>query len=196
MRNSAILVVLMLAFGACKQTKTKRVSIGDDSEVMGTGIESADVEAMATLAKSLLEVPELVSPHLEEIPTIAMYPVRNETRHDFDSELLVRRLQQEMVQHANGRLRFVVRNKSDLAVLEEERNAKREGEYTSKKQVVKSGADYYLTGVVNAISQTSGKLEQDAIWVFFELRDAETGEVIWGRRYATKKVGRAGVIYR
>jgi len=196
MRNAAILVVMILAFGACKQTKTKRVSIGDDSEVMGTGIESADVEAMATIAKSLMDVPELASPHLEEIPTVAMHPVRNETRHDFDAELLVRRLQQELVQYAAGRCRFVVRNKSDMAVLEEERNAKRDGEFTSKKQVVKTGADYYLTGVVNSISQTSGKLEQDAIWVFFELRDAESGEVIWGRRYATKKVGRAGVIYR
>jgi PBP1b-binding outer membrane lipoprotein LpoB len=196
MRNSAILVALLLVFVACKQTKTKRVSIGDDSEVMGTGLESADIEAMATLAKSLLDVPELTSPHLEEVPTVAMHPVRNETRHDFDAELIVRRLQQELVEHASGRCRFVIRNKADLAVLEEERNAKRDGEYTSKKQVVKKGADYYLTGVVHSLSQTSGKLEQDAIWVFFELRDAETAEVIWGRKYTTKKVGRAGVIYR
>jgi len=90
----------------------------------------------------------------------------------------------------------VVRNKQDLAVLEEERSAKRSGEVTSNKQVVRKGADYYLTGSANAISQTSGKLEQDAIYVFFELRDPETSEIIWGRKYATKKVGKAGVIYR
>ena len=196
MRNAALLIALVIVVIGCKQTKTKRTDIGDDSEVMGTGIESADVEAMAMLAKSLLEVPELTSPHLETLPLVAIFPVRNETRHDFDAELLVKRLQSELLTNSRGKVRFVVRNRQDLAVLEEERRMKREGEVTSNKQVVKSGADYYLTGSANAISQTSGKLEQDAIWIFFELRDPETSEIIWGAEYKTKKVGRAGVVYR
>jgi len=197
MRNPALLfaLALVLVLG-CKQTRTKRTGIGDDSEVMGTGIESADVEAMAKLAQSLLEVPELTSPHLETVPMVAIYPIRNETRHDFDAELLVKRLQAELLENSNGKVRFVVRNRQDLEVLEDERRMKREGDVTSNKQVTKKGADYYLTGSANAISQTSGKLEQDAIWVFFQLRDAETAEVIWGKSYATKKVGSAGVIYR
>ena len=195
MRHFALLAMLGLALAACK-TKTERVDINDDSKIMGTGIESADVEAMARLAKQLMDVPELTGPGVEEIPRVAIYPVRNETRHDFDAELLVRRLQQEFMQHANGRVRFVVRNRSDLAVLEEERRMKREGEVTSSKQEMKKGADYYLTGVAQAISSASGKLESDAIWIFFELRDPETAEVIWSGRYETKKVGRAGVVYR
>ena len=195
MRQLALLALLVPAFVACK-TKTGRVDINDDSKIMGTGIESADVEAMARLAKKLITLPQLTGPGVEEIPRIAIYPVRNETRHDFDAELLVRRLQQELMEHANGRVIFVVRNQRDLAVLEEERRKKREGEYTSSKQEMKKGADYYLTGVVQAISSTSGKLESDAIWVFFELRDPETAEVLWTGKYATKKVGRAGVVYQ
>lgn len=195
MRHLALLATLAIAVVACK-TKTGRVDINDDSKIMGTGLESADVEAMARLAKKLMDVPELTGPGIEEIPRVAIYPVRNETRHDFDAELLVRRLQQEFAEHANGRVRFVVRNKADLAVLEEERRMKREGEVTSSKQEMKKGADYYLTGVVQAISSASGQLESDAIWVFFELRDPETAEVIWNGKYATKKVGKAGVVYR
>jgi len=189
------LIALLAALPACK-TKTERVDISDDSVLMGTGLESADVEAIARLAKKLIDVPELTGPGIEEIPRVAMYPVRNETRHDFDAELLVRRLQNEFIRHANGRVRFVVRNKQDLAVLEEERRKKREGEYTSTKQEIKRGADYYLTGVAQAISSASGKLESDAIWIFFELRDPETAEVIWADEYKTKKVGKAGVVYR
>ena len=195
MRQFALLALLLPAVVACK-TKTGRVDINDDSKIMGTGLESADVEAMARLAKKLILVPQLTGPGIEEIPRVAIYPVRNETRHDFDAELLVRRLQQELMEHANGRVIFVVRNRSDLAVLEEERRKKREGEYTSTKQEMKKGADYFLTGVVQAISSTSGKLESDAIWVFFELRDPETAEVLWAGKYATKKVGRAGVVYQ
>ncbi|MHC4938177.1 MAG: hypothetical protein ACYTHK_04340 [Planctomycetota bacterium] len=190
-----IALVALLALVACK-TKTGRVDINDDSVLMGTGLESADVEAMARLAKKLIDVPELTGPGVEEIPRVAIYPVRNETRHDFDAELLVRRLQSEFMEYANGRVRFVVRNRQDLAVLEEERRMKREGEVTSSKQEMKKGADYYLTGVAQAISSSSGKLESDAIWLFFELRDPETAEVIWSGRYETKKVGRAGVVYR
>ena len=195
MRQFALLALLLPAVVACK-TKTGRVDINDDSKIMGTGLESADIEAMARLAKKLILVPQLTGPGIEEIPRVAIYPVRNETRHDFDAELLVRRLQQELMEHANGRVIFVVRNRSDLAVLEEERRKKREGEYTSTKQEMKKGADYFLTGVVQAISSTSGKLESDAIWVFFELRDPETAEVLWAGKYATKKVGRAGVVYQ
>jgi hypothetical protein len=196
MRHLILLAAILIAVPACK-TKTGRRDIHDDSEIMGTGIESADVEAMAGIAaKDLLAVPELTGPGLEEIPRVAIYPLRNETRHDFDAELLVRRLQSEFMKHANGRVRFVVRNKQDLAVLEEERRLKREGEYTSNKQETKSGADFYLTGVVHAISSSSGKLESDAIWVFFELRDPEAAEVLWSNDYETKKVGKAGVVYR
>jgi PBP1b-binding outer membrane lipoprotein LpoB len=196
MRTSVLLIALLLISVSCRNTKTHRSDINDDSEVMGTGIESADVEAMANLAKKLIDLPELTGPGIADIPRVAIYPLRNETRHDFDSELLVRRLQSELLEHANGRVRFVVRNRQDLAVLETERTKKREGEYTSKEHLVKSGADYYLTGVAQAISSSSGRLESDAIWIFFELRDPERAEVIWSGRYATKKIGKAGVIYR
>lgn len=196
MRISVLLLALLLVSVSCRSTKTHRSDINDDSELMGTGIESADVEAMANLAKKLIELPELTGPGIDDVPRVAIYPLRNETRHDFDSELLVRRLQSELLEHANGRVRFVVRNRQDLAVLEEERTKKREGEYTSKEHLVKSGADYYLTGVAQAISSASGSLESDAIWIFFELRDPERAEVIWSGRYSTKKVGKAGVIYR
>ncbi|MEM8883794.1 MAG: hypothetical protein AAGD14_06995 [Planctomycetota bacterium] len=187
---------LALIAVACAKTKTGRVDPNDDSVMMGTGLESADVEAMAALSKKIISLPELTGPGVDAIPRIAIYPVRNETRFDFDSELLVRNLATELQANANGRVRFVVRNRQDLAVLEEERQKKREGEYTSNKQVTKSGADYYLTGVAQSISSASGKLESDAIWIFFELRDPEAAEVIWADKYLTKKVGRAGVIYR
>ncbi|MHC4953239.1 MAG: hypothetical protein ACYTGZ_05065 [Planctomycetota bacterium] len=196
MRKSAIFLALFLAAVACKQTKTKRTNVGDDSEVMGTGIESADVEAMAKLSKSLLAVPELTNPHLEEQPRVAIFAIANDTRHDFDAELLVERLQNELIENSNNRVRFVTRSQHDLRMIEEERRKKREGEYTSTKQATKRGADYYLTGNAKAISSTSGKLEQDAIWIIFKLEDAETGDILWSRRYATKKVGRAGVVYR
>ena len=197
MRTTALLLTLLILSTACRgRTKTQRVDINDDSVLMGTGLESADVEAMANLVKDLIALPELTGPGVDEIPRIAIYPVRNDTRWDFDAELLVRRLQSELLEHAEGRVRFVVRNRQDLAVLEEERRKKREGEYTSKDLKVKTGADFYLTGVAKSLSATSGKLNSDTIYLFFELRDPEAAEVLWSRRYATKKVGSAGVIYR
>jgi hypothetical protein len=170
--------------------------MSDDDAIMGTGIESADVEAMAAFAKSLIAHPELTGPGVQGVPTVAIHPVENNTRFDFDGELFVRRIRQQLVENAYGRIRFVTRGEMDQAVIERERIAKREGEYTSSKQETKTGADFYLTGTASAVSKVGRGMESDAIWVDFRLIDAENGEILWEKGLKTKKVGKAGVIYR
>jgi PBP1b-binding outer membrane lipoprotein LpoB len=188
------LALLVAACGSSK--KTRRVEMSDDDAIMGTGIESADVEAMAAFAKSLIAHPELTGPGVQGVPTVAIHPVENNTRFDFDGELFVRRIRQQLVEKAYGRIRFVTRGEMDQAVIERERIAKREGEYTSSKQETKTGADFYLTGTASAVSKVGRGMESDAIWVDFRLIDAENGEILWEKALKTKKVGKAGVIYR
>ena len=190
-------VAAVILAGACKSTPTKRVAIEDDDpETMGTGIESADVEEMARLAHDLLQLPELTGPEVEGIPTIFIHPVKNNTSMDFDGELFVQRIQQQLVEHGRGKVRCVTRDKEVDAVIEEERIRKREGEVTSSKQATRTGGDFLLTGVASSISTVSKKKEANAVWVDFQLLDAETGEILWQRKIATKKVGKAGVVYR
>lgn len=196
MRRMPALLAVVLLVAACGSTKTRRVDIADDDPIMGTGIESADVEAMAQLAKDLLANPELTGPQVEGVPTVAIWPVENNTRFDFDGELFVRRLRQQLVEHAQGRIRFVTRNEMDEAIVERERTEKREGERTASKLVTKTGADFWLTGTASAISKAGRGMESDAIWIDYRLVDAENGELLWEKGYATKKVGKAGVIYR
>ncbi len=190
-------LLLAVTVAACGSTKTRRTDIGDDDEIMGTGIESADVEGMAHLSKSILACAELTGPQRGNVATVAIYPVRNDTRFDFDGELFVRRIRQELVNHAQGRVRFISRTSEDEALIDRERAEKREGERTSTKQVTKTGVDYYLTGTAGAISKLGkGHIESDAIWIDFRLVDAESGDIIWEDEYKTKKVGKAGVLYR
>jgi PBP1b-binding outer membrane lipoprotein LpoB len=196
LKHLSLAALLALSLQACGSSKTKRVDIGDDDEIMGTGIESADVESMAQLARVLLGRPELTGPYVEKIPTVAISPVVNNTRFDFDGELFVRRIRQQLVEHAQGRIRFVTRDELDEMVIDRERAEKREGERTATKLTTKTGADYYLTGTASGISKVGRGLESDAIWVDFRLLDAENGELVWEKGYATKKVGKAGVIYR
>jgi len=189
-------IALSILLAACGSTKTKRVDIADDDEIMGTGVESADVEGIARLAESMLETPYLTGPNVEGVPTVALHPIENNTRFDFDAENLVRRIQMELVNKARGKVQFVTRKTKQEALIERERQRKREGEYTSSKQETKTGADYYLTGSAHAVSKAGKGLESDAIWIDFELIDAENGNIIWGETYKTKKVGKAGVVYR
>jgi len=191
---AAMAAVLMVA---CAQTKTRRVAIEDDDpETMGTGIESADVEEMARLAHDILKIPELTGPDVEGIPTIFVHPVKNNTAMDFDGQLFVERIQQQLVEHGRGKVRCVVRLQETEAVIEEERIRKRAGEVTSSKQETRTGGDFLLTGIASSISTSNGKKEANAIWVDFQLIDAENGEILWQRKIATKKVGKAGVVYR
>ncbi len=176
--------------------RTKRVSINDDDEIMGTGIESADVESMERFAKSLLAHPDLTGPGVKGVPTLAIWPVENNTRFDFDGELFVRRIRQALIKNAAGRVRFVTRSQMDQEIIAAERDAKRSGEYTSSKKTTKTGADFYLTGTAAAISKAGHGRESDAIWIDFRLIDSETGDLLWEDKFATKKVGKAGVVYR
>ena len=72
MRNAFWLsVVFCVVLAGCKSSnKTRRVDIADDDPLMGTGIESADVEAMEQFAKSLIAHPELTGPNVEGVPTV------------------------------------------------------------------------------------------------------------------------------
>ena len=181
---------------ACGSSKTKRVDPADDDELMGTGLESADIEHLEQFSTSLLAHPALARPGGGEAPTVAIHPIENNTRFDFDAELLVRRIRQKLVENAYGRVRFVTRANHDEAMIDRERAEKRMGERTATKTVTKTGADYYLTGTASAISKVGKGRESDAIWIDFRLVDAENGEILWEDVYKTKKVGKAGVIYR
>ncbi len=187
--------VLIAACGSSK-SKTRRVDIREDDEIMGTGLESKDIEDIAKFAKSMIAHPELTGPYVEGVPTVAIHPIENNTRFDFDSELVVRRIRQQLVENAWGKVRFVTRSNREEALIERERSGKRGGEYTSSKQETKTGADFYLTGTAASVSKVGRGLQSDAIWIDFALIDAENGEIIWEKPFKTKKIGKAGVVYR
>ncbi|MGQ0613632.1 MAG: hypothetical protein ACT4PV_07850 [Planctomycetaceae bacterium] len=188
--------LLALSLAACGSGKTRRVAIEDDDEITGTGLESGDIESIAALAEDLMGVPQLTGPHVTGVPTVAIHPVRNNTSQDFDAENLVRRIRQQLVNKASGKITFVTRDQMDEALIERERTEKRAGERTSSKQVTKTGADFYLTGTASSLSKTGRGYESNAIWIDFRLIDAENGELVWEKEYKTKKVGKAGVVYR
>lgn len=196
MRKICVAAGVALILAACTSSKTRRIDIADDDVIMGTGLESGDVEAVENLAKSLLDLPELTGPHVERVPTVAIYPIKNNTSQDFDSELFVRRIRQQLVEHSNGRIRFVTRDEMDQGLIEQERIEKRDGNYTSTKQETKTGADYWLTGTASSLSKVGRGFESNAFWLDFRLLDAENGEILWEMGYKTKKAGKAGVVYR
>lgn len=195
-RFLTLLLIGAIAAACSSRQRTQRVDIRDDDGAMGTGIESKDVELMAEFAKSLIAHPLLTGANVDGIPTVAIHPVENNTRFDFDSELFVRRIRQQLVEHSFDKVRFVTRSAREAALIENERAGKRAGEYTTSKQEVKTGADFYLTGSASAVSKAGRGVESDAIWIDFRLIDAENGEIIWEKPYKTKKIGRRGIVYR
>lgn len=196
-RTLGVLALALLATACSSSKKTQRVDIADDDVIMGTGLESADVEAVARMAQSILGVPELTGPNVQGIPTISIQGIENNTRFDFDADLLVQNIEQQLVDHGRGKVSVIGHSKRDEALTEQERLAKREGYRTASKQETRPGRDFFLTGTAAAISKVGEKRQSDAIWIYFRLVDAETQEIIWSKRYTTKKVGKeAGVVYR
>ena len=137
-----------------------------------------------------------MSPEVEEPPIVAIHPIKNNTSQDFDAELFVRRIRQQLVEHAGGRIRFVSRDEFDRMMIDRERDAKRDGEYTSTRQETKIGTDYFLTGTASSLSTVGKGMETNAFWIDFRLVDAETNAILWEKGYKTKKSGEAGIVYR
>ena len=129
-------------------------------------------EAVERMAQSILAIPELTGADVQGIPTISIEAIENNTRFDFDAELLVRRIRQQLVEHGRGKVSIIGSSRRDEALTEQERIAKREGYRTSSKQEVRPGRDFFLTGTASAISKVGEKRQSDAIWIDFRLIEA------------------------
>ena len=170
-------------------TEVKEVPIDQSiSGASGVGIESRDIDLM--VKKMVAEIIELNLGDGLEPPSIIVdsQKIKNESSQIINTSLLADRLRISLLREAKGRLLFVSRENSDVAIEE----AKISGllEFFP--------ADYSLVGKITSISSYSATtgISSNFVQVSFELLDIKTTEIIWGNIYEVKKVGADATIYR
>ncbi|MEE8142824.1 MAG: penicillin-binding protein activator LpoB [Planctomycetota bacterium] len=172
---------------------SRRVDPDVDDSLGGTGIDSADLRAITSkMARDLLEIPEIAQ--ALQPPTVALEQVRNGTRFVIDTDIFLVRIRGLLNQQCRGKVRFLARQ--DLEAIMRERQAKREGVYSSSGKKSLLGADFFLTGELLSISKARDQNRSDYILYAFQLIDTENSLIVWEGQVDVKKVGKRGTLYR
>lgn len=188
----ALLAALFLPLVGCGPL-SKRVDPDADDSLGGTGIDSADVRAIADkMSGRILTTPQIA--RATSPPTIMLDPVRNGTRFVIDTDILTIRLRGALGEHASGRVKFLARERLDS--VQKERSAKRDGVFTASSEKQLLGADFILTGELLSISKARDSQRSDYILYTFQLIDAEDSSIVWEGQHEVKKVGKRGTTYR
>jgi hypothetical protein len=190
--------ILALWAAACG-TPTQRVDPDQDDALGGTGIDSADLRATADkMARSILATDRVFA---RGTPYVVVQSPENRTRFQIDDSIFVQKILTLLVQNAGGRIQFV--DREHWETIQKERQLKRSGAVSVPTDAAGQpdlaaaplGTDFFLTGVLQAISKNTGRAASDYVQASFRLVDAETGAILWQDDYEWKKVGAAGVIY-
>lgn len=164
-----------------------------DDNLGGTGIESTDILTVSRkMAISILEVPEIMN--AKGTPRIALLPVKNNTRFIINKDIFTQKIRIELNKNANGKVRFLARDRMDDIL--KEREAKRKNLVTASKEGDLLGVDFYLTGELTGLSKAVSSSRSDYVLMSFQLIDAENSDIIWEDSYEIKRVGEAGVAYQ
>lgn len=197
-------IALLLAAVACSSPGVRKPSgvpvtqmnADEQGFVAGTGIESQDLVSVTdSMVRSILSTPEIKS--FGQVPRVALDPVINETRFPINKDIFLTRIRTELNRNARGQIRFLARER--LQTLQNERESKRAGEFTSSSnpqlQEFK-GADFFLTGKLQGLTTRTSAGVSDYILYSFQLIDARTTEILWEDAAEIKKQGLEDAAYR
>jgi len=161
-------------------------------------IESNDVVNCAEyLVGKMLQNPLLVSAQQPRVVILDAKYFTIDTTQRLDKDLLINRLRTELINAANGRIRFAGRQ--NLNMVEEEKELKAEGVVgggTTPGSATALGADYRLTGSVREIATNVGGRVDKYTLMTFEMIDLATSEIVFSDQWEFKKVQSRPSAYR
>ena len=173
-----------------------RLNADEQGFVAGTGVESQDLVAVTDkMARSILAIPEIQK--AQGLPRVVLLPVENQTRFAFNKDIFLDRIRAQLNSKAQGKVRFLARDRMDA--LEKEREMKRAGQLTSTSDPVVQefkGADFFLTGKLSGMTTKARAGTSDYILYSFQLIDPRTSDIIWEDSAEIKKQGTEDAAYR
>lgn len=163
-------------------------------------VESADepqdlVDVTDRMARSILVIPEIAE--AAEAPRVVLEPVVNETRFPINKDAFLTRVRTQLNSRAAGRVRFL--DRENLRALEREHQLKQEGLVSVPGDPEPSpfrGADYFLTGKLQRVSERTTDGMHEAVRYVFQLIDATTSEMVWEDSATIQKQGLENIAYR
>ncbi len=186
LRKTALLAILAAAttMGGC--AKTKRTNPQNESIQGVMGMDSKEVIEFSELCtRDMLRKVDKFQNPTGKAPVIAFFDIENNTNQPINEDIFLRRVRATMLQTADGSFRFV--DEAASAKIDQIRAQKRSGvlSHTELKQL--TGADFLLTGALDAVSQSEGRRASNYVLMTMRLTDTENGEVVWELPYEFRK---------
>jgi len=205
-RSKIVAALLVLASTACATGSYRSgmpveyVNARETSITDGTGIESRDIISMTdAMVRDMLANYAISGRRVAPVVILDSKHFENDSSHPINKNLITDRLRIHLTRAANGRIRFIARER--IGMVEQERALKRDGivgNATLGRTRQVSGSDYRLAGRIMSLDGRNGRtgLNSSYYLISFEMVDLETSEIVWGNSYEFKKIGGDDVSYR
>jgi uncharacterized protein (TIGR02722 family) len=184
-------IIFAPALAGCGPTYVRGNQVeGLDDPAMSTGIDKRDIEQLLhENLKSMMASPAAKAWAQDgSRPTVAIYPLANETSEHIDSQLLALLSDVETFMVNSGLVTVisVERQQQMIAEIEKQHGGgfdpKHIAEYN--KQL---GARYYITGKVFTADERADEERRVQYFMFMQLIDVATSAVIWQNKAAFTK---------
>ncbi len=189
--RAATLVALALSLAACGPTYVRGSQVqGLDDQAMSTGIDKRDIEQLLhDNLKAMMSSPIAHAWAADRAkPTLAIYPLANETSEHIDSQLnaLLSDVETFMVNSQLVTVVSVERQRQMIGELEKQHGGgfdpKHVAEYN--KQL---GAKYYITGKVFTSDERVEDQRRVQYFMFMQIIDVATSAVAWQNKASFTK---------
>ncbi|MFO1076720.1 MAG: hypothetical protein U1E73_03230 [Planctomycetota bacterium] len=185
----SLCALLFLLAASCRSAVNQRVSPDARDAVGGAVLESQDIRTMAdSMARDLAASGILSARTGGSAVTFYVMGMQNQSSDTINREIIVADIETALLQMKGPEIAVLDRSSVGLDAVKREREAKRAGAVTSKRDRVGEveGSDYVLYGTIRDRVQQSGRLKSAFYDVTFTLTDLETDRKVWQRNYQTK----------
>ena len=189
MRSAGLLAAVAggLFFAGCVTT-TKDVD-PTQRNTMSTKFSVDDLQqTVDTMVDSMLEFKPVKDLTAQRRPVLVVDKVKNSTSQYIDLESMTNSIRTRLIR--SGKFRFQDRTNdaalaNELAYQQQSGMVNPNSQGQFRKQV---GAEFMLYGSISEMSQSSGRTTDVAYMVTMNLRDVQTGEIVWTDEQKCRKV--------
>jgi uncharacterized protein (TIGR02722 family) len=197
MRLAIAPALLALAALACAPVQVNRMDVKEQKDLSGRWNDTdARLVAEEMIGDSLAR-PWLPAAQqkLQRTPTVIVGAVRNQSMEHVNTDTFVEELQRALIN--SGRVSFVASKEERLQLREERKDQDANAsDVTRKAHGEEQGADYVLSGGINAIQDQASGEKLVFYQVNLKLLDVKTNQIVWnGQKQIKKNVIRQGLTW-
>jgi len=189
------IVMIGLAFIACKTTKVERIGVEETTDLSGRWNDTDARLVAEEMVRDALSRPWLINYVADEgrKPVVIVGTVRNRSEEHIETLTFVKNIERELIN--SGSIKFVA-SKQERSEIRDEREDQQSwaSEATAKRLAAETGADFMMQGVITSITDAIQGKKVVYYQVNMELINLESTEKVWiGEKKIKKYIEKSGV---